>query len=275
MRTFPFLNKMRITWLVVIFVIAMFQTTYAGVGDKTRLGQPGDWKGTIAVTTYNNRLFSIESSGVLYETDLRNGKWRQLGKPDFVNTKHIFAVNESLYTIETDGTFYRVSPADGSWAKVGQAGAWRNTIAGTVWNGRIYTVETGGALYETNPGTGVWKQIGKAEFAGTRYIFNSGSSLFTIEDDGLYKVSTIDGRWNRVGTAEDWGGTRAAAVIGDRLYNVSKGAIYETMLENGQWKTIGKSGFADTTILFESGLRLYAIDSDGSLYSVETPPLTQ
>jgi hypothetical protein len=270
---FPFNNlKVRLLFLALM-IVAPFQTTFAGIGDKTRLGQPGDWKDTIALTTYNDRLYSVEKNGALYETDLSNGKWRQLGKPDFVNTRHIFAVNESLYTIEADGTFYRVSPADGSWAKVGQAGAWKNTLAGTVWNGRIYTIEINGALYETNPGTGVWKQIGKAEFAGTRYLFSSGSSLYTIEDNGLYKVSTVDGRWSRVGTAEDWGGTRAAAVIGYRLYNCSKGAIYETKLTNGQWVTIGKTGFADTTILFESGLRLYAIDSDGSLYSIETPPL--
>lgn len=266
--------KLRVICLMLVVLVSL-QITYAAVGDKTRLGQPGDWKGTITVTTFNDRLYSVEKNGALYETDLRNGKWRQLGKPDFVNTKHIFAVNESLYTIETDGTFYRVSPADGSWAKVGQAGAWSNTIAGTVWNGRIYTVETNGALYETNPGTGVWKQIGKAEFAKTRYLFASGTSLYTIEDGGLYRVSTTNGSWSRVGTAEDWGANRAAAVIGDRLYNCSKGAIYETMLSNGQWKTIGKTGFADTTILFESGLRLYAIDADGSLYSVETPPLSQ
>jgi hypothetical protein len=80
----------------------------------TRTMNAGEWNNTIALTTLGGRLYTIEEGGALYRTDLTNGKWVQVGKSDFANTRFLFADNDNLYTIETDGSLYRVSPANGA-----------------------------------------------------------------------------------------------------------------------------------------------------------------
>lgn len=261
--------------LVLMLAVGALQPeARADVGDRTRLGQAGEWKGTTLAATENNRLYTIDQSGALYVTNLSNGKWKQLGKAEFANTRFLFAVGQTLYTIETDGSLYRVSQADGSWSRVGQAGVWKDTIAGTTMNGRLYTVERSGILYESNPATGVWKQVGKAEFARTRYMFGAEGSLYTIENGGLYRVNPTNGSWGLVGKAEDWSGTLAIATMAGRLYSANKaGMLYESSLTDGGWSAVGKPVFGKTVHMFESGYKLYTIDADGSLYVIETPPL--
>lgn len=258
--------------LMLIVAVGALQPARAGVGDRTRLGQVGEWKDTVAAATSNNRLYTIEKSGALYVTDLSNGRWSQIGKPEFANTRFLFSVGPNLYTIETDGSLYRVNSSYGTWSRVGQAGEWRNTIAGTVLNGRLYTVESTGILYETNPSSGVWKQIGKPDFARTRHMFAANGFLYTIEDGGLYSVNPTNGRWALVGKAEDWSGTRAVAVMAGRLFSINRGGgLYASELTSGAWVELGKPTFGSTIHMFESGYRLYTIDADGSLYFVETP----
>src|SRR6185295_16919233 len=107
---------------------------------------PGAWSNTIALTTMNGRLYTVETSGALYQTDLGTGKWIKIGKSEFGNTRYLFAGSQHLYTIETDGSLYRVSPANGSWGRVGAAGEWRNTIAAVAYGDRLYSLEQGGTL---------------------------------------------------------------------------------------------------------------------------------
>lgn len=258
--------------LALVLATGVLQQAQAGVGDRIRIGQAGDWRGTVAAVTVNNRLYSIETSGALYVTDLSNGTWKKLGNSDFANTRFLFAVGQYLYTIETSGSLYRINQADGTWSYLpGKAGQWKGTTAGATLNGRIYTVESSGALYETNPANGVWKQIGKAEFGNTRHMFSASGSLYTIEAGGLYRVSPVNGSWVRVGPAEDWSGTLAVAAIGGRLYSANKdGSLYLSQLSTGQWVAAGKSVFGNTAFMFENAGRLYTIDADGSLYMVET-----
>src|SRR6202008_5084788 len=99
---------------------------------------------------------------------------------EFANTVFMWAANDKIYTLEKSGTMYEVNPASGAWKQVGAAGAWKNTMVGTVANNMLYTVETTGALYETNLTTGVWKQIGKPDYQHTAFI-TGGSKLHTIE----------------------------------------------------------------------------------------------
>jgi hypothetical protein len=153
------------------------------------VGKPGAWQKTIVGTVLGSQIYTVESSGALYETDPKTGVWKQIGKPEFGNTKFMFAVAGSLYTIETSGSLYQVSPQDGSWKGVGKPGAWQKTIAGTVLAPNIYTVESSGALYETDPKSGVWKQLGNPDFGNTVFMFPVSGMLYTIEKSGsLYEV---------------------------------------------------------------------------------------
>lgn len=90
-------------------------------GAPTR-SRAADWSNTIAAATFGNDLYTIEKAGALYRTDLRTGKWQQVGKADFASTRMLIAGPKNLFTIETNGSLYRVSPLDGSWSGVGKTG---------------------------------------------------------------------------------------------------------------------------------------------------------
>ncbi|MCX6349434.1 MAG: PQQ-binding-like beta-propeller repeat protein [Candidatus Aureabacteria bacterium] len=158
-------------------------------GSWAAVGKAGDWVNTIAGTVLGDHIYTVESSGALYATDSTAGTWKQIGKPAFAACRFLLAASGKLFSIENSGSLYGIDPEDGSWVQVGKTGDWVNTIAGTVLGDQIYTVESSGALYATNPDTGVWKQIGKPDFAGARFIFVCGGSLFAIEESGnLYRV---------------------------------------------------------------------------------------
>ena len=257
--------------LVLVAGIILTAGARAEPGAWKRVGNAGEWKDTIAGTTFKNRIYTVEKSGGLFVTDPATGAWKQLGKAEFANTTHLFPTADGLNSIESDGSMYRVNPEDGSWERVGNAGDWKDTAAGTSLNGSIYTAEKNGGLYETNPATGERKQLGKPEFAATTFMFASGTSLYTIENDGsLYRVSPADGSWERVGNAGDWKGTAAGVGLKDRLYTTeSSGALYETDPATGQWKQLGEAAFGNTTHMFHARGKLYTIENDGSLYEVD------
>lgn len=158
-------------------------------GTWMMVGRPGTWKDTRGGTIHRGRLYSVETSGALYATDLRTGAWTAVGKPVFGNTALLFAAGVNLFTIDRDGSLYRVNPANGGRTAVGQAGDWKDTLAGAVVEGRLCTAESNGGLFVTDLGKGTWNRIGKPEFGGTAFAFAAGGTLYTIEKDGtLYRV---------------------------------------------------------------------------------------
>lgn len=120
--------------------------------------------------------------------------------------------------------------APGSWVQIGEAGSWKNTIAGVGMGDKIYTVESGGNLYETDSSTGRWRQLGGAEYSNTQFVFDGSGFIMTIEANGnLYKISTSDGAWTQLGQAGDWSDTIAGVLLKDMLYTIeSSGKLYAT-----------------------------------------------
>jgi hypothetical protein len=153
-------------------------------GSRRQVGAAGDWKATIATAVLGNTLYSAETSGKLYETDLPTGKWQALGKADFANTTQLFTAGGMLYSLEKDGSLYSISRQDGSWERLGPGGDWKGTLAGTVHAGKLFTVESSGCLYETLLNNAKWKQVGKADFANTRFLFSAGEALANLEANG-------------------------------------------------------------------------------------------
>jgi hypothetical protein len=232
-----------------------------------QVGPAGAWKDTIAGTMFKGSLYTVESDGVLYSTDLSKGTWKNIGKPEFAQTKFMFAADNHLYTIETNGSLYQVNPRKGTWKQVGEASAWKETIAGTVLKGRLFTVESDGGLYETDLASGEWKQIGQTEFATTVAMFAAGDSLYTIEKDGsLYRVDPENGTWARIGPQGAWEPTKVGAVCNGKLYTVSaNGRLYVADLGKGEWKQIAKAEFGGTLGLFPAGDKVFLIEKAGSL----------
>ena len=70
---------------------------------------------------------------------------------------HIFSTGHRMRLLFASCWLWAVcSPAlavPGDWERIGQAGDWKDTTAGTLFNGRLYTVEKSGALYVTERAT--------------------------------------------------------------------------------------------------------------------------
>jgi hypothetical protein len=254
--------------MLLITVGALHQAN-ASVGNLANSMVVNDWKDTIAAVVLNDRLFTVEKSGFLYETDLSTGKWVQVGKAEFGKTRLLFAGDKNLLSIESDGSLYRISPTDGSWTQLGKAGDWKGSLAGAFVNGKLYTVESSGFMYVTNASTGVWAQVGKADFANTQRLFSTSDSLYSIEKDGtLYGISPADGSWRQIGVAGGWKNTIARTTLGGKIYTVeTSGALYETNPATGAWRQIGKTEFAKTRFLFSAKGSLYSIE-DGNIYKI-------
>lgn len=257
------------TFILVLLCVVTSRDAWATVADWTPPVTVGDWDNTIALTILNSYLYSVETSGALYRTDLRSGRWVQLGKPEFGNTRFLFSDNQSLFTIETDGSLYRVSPANGSWIRLGEAGAWRGTIGLVVLNGSLYSIESNGALYRTDLASARWVQVGKPEFANTSFMFADSQNLYTIETNGsLYRVSPTNGAWKMVGAAGAWKDTFLGTTLNGRIYTVERsGALYETDPASGVWKQIGKAEFGKSQFIFAATDSLYSIEA-GDLYRI-------
>jgi hypothetical protein len=243
-------------------------------GGWVQVGAAGAWKETTAGAILKGRLYTTESNGGLYVTDLGTGNWTQVGKPEFGNTRLMFATGDTLYTVETDGTLYRVNPDDGSRAGVGPAGACKGARAGAVLKGRLYTAEADGTLRETNLATGARKKVGKADFGRTASVFAAGDGLCALDTDGnLYRVNPGDGGRERVGPAGAWKSVRGGAVLDGRLYTAeADGALRQTDLGNGTREQLGSAEFGNTAFMFPAGNDLYTIETDGNLYRVIVKP---
>ena len=219
------------------------------------------------------KLYSTEQNGGLYATDLDSGKWQQIGKPEFAETKFMVSVGQSLYTIETSGTLYWVSPDNGTWKQVGPGGEWKQTIAATSLDGQIFTIESGGALYATNPQTGKWRQLGERILANTRILFTARfTSLYTIDTDGsLSEVSPTDGTRTPIGEPGGWKRAFNGTVLNEQLYTVEKdGRLYVTNPRTGEHRTIGAAQFGMTRFMFPNGEKLYTIEESGNLYRINS-----
>lgn len=256
---FSYLTAVAVTLLFAMAVTAM----------SVRSSPTEDWSNTIAAVVLNDQLYTIEKSGALYAVNLTSGKWAQIGKAEFGNTRLFFAGTNELVTIESDGSLYRVSPSNGTWKQVGKAGDWKGTLAGAFVNGRLYTVESSGAMYATNPTTGAWTQVGKSEFGNSLRLFSTEDSLFSIEKDGsLYWISPANGSWRRIGKAGDWKNTTARTTLNGKIYTTeASGALYETNPANGTWRQIGKPEFGNTRFLFSAAGSLYSMENAG-LYRI-------
>jgi hypothetical protein len=243
-------------------------------GGWVQVGAAGAWKETTAGAVLKGRLYTTESNGCLYVTDLGTGDWKQIGKPEFGATRLMFAAGDKLYTVETDGTLYRVDPNDGTWAGVGPGGAWKAARAGAVLGGRLYTAEDGGALWEANLTTGARKRVARGGFETTESVVAAGDRLCTIDGDGsLYRVNPADGSRERVGPAADWKSVRGRAVLEGRLYTAeADGGLRETDLRTGKREQLGSLEFGNTAFMFPAGDNLYTIETDGNLYRVIVKP---
>ena len=101
------------------------------------------WKETIVGTTMGGRIYSVERSGSLYETNPATGVWKQIGKAEFGNAQFLFGAYGSLYTLEA-GSLFRINPVNGTWVQLGTKTLWAK------WTLREPTIENVSSKWNTN-----------------------------------------------------------------------------------------------------------------------------
>lgn len=258
------------TFKTIIALLLPGAVVLAQPGGSRQLGKAGEWVNTLKAVEVNGKIYTIEKSGALLVTDPATGTWKQIGKPDYQNTKFIFAGSNTIFTIDEGGTLYNINPADGAWKTIGEAGAWTGTIAGTILNGKLYSIEKSGILSAADLGNGTRVQIGKPEFANMVRMWAANGKLYAHEGSGtLFEVDLTDGTYRQIGATEGWADTMMGVVINNMLYTIeSSGTLYETDLTNGKWKQIGNSEYQNTLFMTGGGTKIHTIADTGSLFEI-------
>lgn len=243
-------------------------------GGWSQIGEGGAWKAVRAGAILNDRLYTAETDGTLQMTKLGTGERTQIGQPDFGATVFIFSAFDQLWTIESSGTLYQVNPDDGRWLQVGTERGWQAVLAGAIHKGRLYTAEKDGTLQATNLVSGGRQQVGKAEFGNTVALLAAGDHLCTIETDGsCYRVDVGNGAWEFVGPAGGGKAPLAAVVVQDQLCRIeADGTLHEIHLPDGQRTQLGKADFGNTALMFAGNQQVYTVETDGNLYAVYLNP---
>ncbi len=255
---------------IAAVVALVWASVSFGSGEWKQIGKSGDWGKTRGGAVIGTTLYTIESGGHLYATELPSGAWKKIGGADYANTKFMIAGTDALYTIETSGTLYKINPKDGTWGTLGKPGEWSKTIAATIHQSKLYTVESSGVFYVTDLATGGWKKLGKPEFANTVVIVSAGDSLFTVERSGsLYKINPATAAWKSIGKPGDWKDTIALTTLNGKLFTVeTNGGLYVTDPNTGAWKPVGQPEFGNTAFLWGAGNMLYSVEASGTLYGI-------
>lgn len=71
----------------------------------TQLGKKGSWRNTSFVTVYKNKMYNLETSDKLYETDLTTGEWREISEDLAIrnNLKRINSSDENSRMLDFSG----------------------------------------------------------------------------------------------------------------------------------------------------------------------------
>jgi hypothetical protein len=122
------------------------------------VNSPG-WKNTLDGFIKDDILYSVESNGFIYCTDLNTGEWWFMYHNQFFG--NFFFRNPSdnkMYLIDQYGSLFQIFNKN-YYTQIGRKSGWRNTTHLTVFNNKIFTLESSNKCYETNLSTGKWKEI--------------------------------------------------------------------------------------------------------------------
>lgn len=130
---------------------------------KPVVNSPG-WKNTLDGFIHGNILYTVESNGFIYCTDLNSGEWWFLylnvfyGKFFFKNCSDEKNFFPKMYMLDLYGNLFQMFNKN-YYMQFGKKGSWKNTSFLTVFKNKMYSLESSDKLYETDLITGVWKEI--------------------------------------------------------------------------------------------------------------------
>ena len=77
-------------------------------GNARRLGGAGDFANTKTGAGAGDKIYTLEGTGVIWETDGETGHYQKVGKETFLDTRLMTAGNDHIYTVEPTGNLYEI-----------------------------------------------------------------------------------------------------------------------------------------------------------------------
>jgi hypothetical protein len=123
------------------------------------INNPG-WKNTLDGFIKGDILYTVESNGFFYCTDVKTGEWWFLYLNQFWG-KYFFQTpnNGKMYMIDQYGNLFQIFNKN-YYTQIGKKNSWRSTTHVCILNDILYSLESTNKLYETNLDNGKWKEIG-------------------------------------------------------------------------------------------------------------------
>jgi hypothetical protein len=257
---------------------------------KPVINSPG-WKNTLDGFINGDILYTVESNGFIYCTDLTTGEWWFLYLNQFYG-KHFFQVKGKMYVIDLYGNLYHLTHKN-YYTQIGKKNSWRDTNYLAVLNDKMYTIETSNKLYETDLETGRWKEIGKKKPVESQELLNKkefvaiGSSDSQEEevvddDDDSIEDETVSNLLSETAAAVIFptankvesnfdGVCMLASNGGNLIMSNRKGELYLVNETSGDLKLL-KPDFARNIDIFSfNSTHLYFLEKNGkSIYRCPT-----
>lgn len=254
----------------IVTIVLLLAATFANAqsGTATNIGPEGAWTNVISATILNDKMYTVEKNGAIYETDLVSTFRTQIGKREFEKGKFIFAANNMLYVIDYEGTMFKVNATTGVKEQLGIKGTWSQMYAYTVCKDLFYSVNSLGALTATDLKTNTTREMGNT-YVNVTNMFATGDKIYLLEQSGkLHEMSSVNGAQKMISPNNTWTGILCGTGYKSGVYMIDKmGNLYS--LATGSKNKMGKAEFSLARFLLGANGNLYFIESTGSLYEIK------
>jgi hypothetical protein len=218
---------------------------------KPVINTPG-WKNTLDGFIMNDILYTVESNGFIYCTDLKTGEWWFLYLSQF-HGKFFFTSEDKMFLIDLFGNLYKITNKN-YYLQFGKKNSWRETIHACVLNKKLYTVESNYRLYETDLETGKWKELGirTGKYQDKKDVEDEDSDEFMLPDKSFNGITALVSSHKNLFMSNNKG----------ELYLINKITGEVTLLKNNFPKTIDIYTNNNTHMYFleKNGKTIYRLD---------------
>ena len=253
---------------IMLLLVAVFANAQSG--STTNIGPEGAWANVVSATVLNDKMYTIEKNGRIYETDLTTTMRTPLGKQDFDKGKFIFSANNMLYVIDYEGTMFKVDATTGVKEQVGIRATWSQTYAYTICKDQFYAVNSLGALSVTDLKTNTTREMGTT-YVNVSNMFATADKVYLLEQSGkLQEMNPLNGAQKMISANGVWGGILCGTGYNGGVYMIDKiGNLYSLGTTAGTKSKMGKTEFSLARFLLGANGNLYFIESTGSLYEIK------
>lgn len=123
---------------------------------KPVINSPG-WKNTLDGFIKGNVMYTVETNGFIYCTDLKTGEWWFMYHNQFFGN-FCFQVEDNMYLIDQYGSLFQIFNKN-YYVQLGKKNVWKNTTHLTVFNNKVFTIEATNKFFETTLKNGKYKEI--------------------------------------------------------------------------------------------------------------------